>query len=190
MESQGVVEFIRQVFEKRGAEAYLGECVTMSEHMLQSAALAEAADAGDELIVAALLHDVGHFSNDFPDDALEQSIDNRHEEAGANLLAPWFSELIVDCVRHHVAAKRYLCAVDPEYYSTLSPASVHTLKLQGGAMSADAVDVFAKQENLNSILQVRRWDEAGKIARKHTPSFEHYLPMMRRVLQTADRSVD
>ena len=150
--------------------------------------MAEAAGASDELVVAALLHDVGHFSNDFPDDAYLQSIDNLHEEAGAALLGPWFPALVVDCVRHHVAAKRYLCATDPSYFSSLSPASVHTLTLQGGAMSVDEVAAFEDQPHLSSILQVRRWDESSKVAGKHTPSFEHYLPMLQRVTQSAGLS--
>ena len=176
-----LIDFIRQIFMRRGSEAYLGESVTMSEHMLQCAMLAETQNASDEMIAAALLHDVGHFSNDFPKDAFEQSIDNRHEEAGAALLAPVFPDLVVDCVRHHVAAKRYLCAVDASYFSMLSEASVHTLQLQGGAMSADETLAFEEQAHLGSILQVRRWDESSKIAAKPTPPFDHYLPLIRRV---------
>lgn len=176
-----IVDVIRQIFERHGSEAYLGESVTMSEHMLQCAALAEAAGEDDALVVAALLHDVGHFSNDFPDDAFEQSIDNRHEEAGARLLQGQFPEMVVDCVRHHVAAKRYLCAVDDRYFATLSPASVHTLELQGGPMTADEIDAFEVLAHLRSILQVRRWDESAKVSGRQTPDFEHYVPALRRV---------
>ena len=105
-----IVAFIADIFERRGADSYLGEQVTMSQHMLQGAQLAEQAGADDEIVAAALLHDIGHYTNEFPDDALERGIDNRHDEAGARVLERFFPDIVTDCVRHHVAAKRYLCA--------------------------------------------------------------------------------
>ena len=88
----------------------------MSEHMLQCAQLAEQARADDAMVAAALLHDIGHFSGDFPDDALEKGIDNLHETTGSALLEGWFPAETVECVRLHVDAKRYLCAVDGDYF--------------------------------------------------------------------------
>jgi [1-hydroxy-2-(trimethylamino)ethyl]phosphonate dioxygenase len=130
-----VVGFIADIFERRGAESYLGEEVTMSEHMLQGALLAEREGAEEELVAAALLHDIGHYTNEFGEDYIEQGIDNRHDEAGARVLEPFFPPVVTACVRLHVAAKRYLCATDPGYFGKLSPASVATLKLQGGPMA-------------------------------------------------------
>jgi predicted HD phosphohydrolase len=105
-----IVAFLADIFARRGADSYLGEQVTMSEHMLQAALLAEEAGAPDALVAGALLHDIGHYTNEFPEDALEQGIDNHHDTAGAAVLAPFFPRLVTDCVRHHVDAKRYLCA--------------------------------------------------------------------------------
>ena len=105
-----IVDFIVDIFDRRGADSYLGEAVTMSQPMLQAALLAEESGAGDDMISAALLHDIGHYTNEFPEDALEKGIDNRHDKAGAAVLASFFPESVTACVRHHVQAKRYLCA--------------------------------------------------------------------------------
>lgn len=173
-----IVGFIGDIFSRRGAEAYLGEEVTMAEHMLQAAALAEAEGAPEEWVAGALLHDIGHFTNEFPEDALERGTDTLHEDAGAAVLERFFPAAVVDCVRHHVAAKRYLCAIEPDYLRALSPASVHTLRLQGGPMRKVEVEAFARNPNLNAILQVRRWDDAGKVAGAETPDFAHYAPIL------------
>lgn len=178
-----IVAFIGDIFNRRGAESYLGEQVTMSQHMLQGALKAEQAGASDELIAAALLHDIGHYTGEFPEDALEQGVNNHHDSAGAAVLAPFFPRLVVDCVRHHVAAKRYLCATDPGYFDRLSEASVHSLGLQGGPMSDDEVAAFRENPNLEDILQVRFWDEDGKDPELETPLFEHYAPVLQRVVE-------
>ncbi|MDZ7749654.1 MAG: HD domain-containing protein [Halofilum sp. (in: g-proteobacteria)] len=177
-----IVDFIGDIFARRGAESYLGEAVTMSQHMLQAAQLAEHEGAGEDLVAAALLHDIGHYTNEFPDDALAQGIDNHHDEAGAAVLAPFFPSVVVDAVRAHVAAKRYLCATDASYFARLSPASVHTLELQGGPMSQAEADAFAREPNLEAILQVRLWDQAAKDPEASTPPFEHYAPLLQRVV--------
>ncbi len=177
-----VVDFIADIFLRRGAESYLGENVTMSEHMLQGAQLAEQAGASDTMIAGALLHDIGHYTNEFPEDALAQGTDNLHEEAGARVLAAFFPASVTDCIRWHVAAKRYLCATDPDYFAKLSGASVHTLNLQGGPMDAQEVTEFAKHPNLEAILQVRIWDDEGKVAGLPTPDFEYYAPLLQRVV--------
>lgn len=177
-----IVDFIGDIFARRGAESYLGEAVTMSQHMLQAARLAEVEDADDELIAAALLHDIGHYTNEFPEDALARNIDNHHDTAGALVLAPFFPDVVIDAVREHVAAKRYLCATDPAYHARLSPASVHTLDLQGGPMSEDEQAEFRRHPNLEAILRVRLWDEAAKDPELTTPPFEHYAPLLQRVV--------
>jgi phosphonate degradation associated HDIG domain protein len=178
-----IVDFIAEIFARRGAEEYLGEPVTIAEHMLQCAELAELSGASDTLVAAALLHDIGHFTNEFPADAADHGIDTVHEEAGARVLRDFFPPLITDCVAHHVAAKRYLCATDPEYFGKLSPASVHSLNLQGGPMSASEAQEFARNPHLEEILQVRRWDDAGKDAKRAAPPFAHYKPLLNRVVQ-------
>ncbi len=177
-----IVAFIADIFLRRGADSYLGEDVTMSEHMLQAAQLAELAEANNTVIAAALLHDIGHYCSEFPADAQDQGIDNRHNEAGAAVLAPFFPTLVVDCVRHHVPAKRYLCATDPGYFARLSEASVLTLKLQGGPMNAEEVAAFRKLPNLDDLLRVRIWDDEAKVAGRKTPSFAHYAPLLQRAV--------
>jgi len=179
-----IVDFIADIFTRRGAESYLGENVTMSEHMLQGALLAEQAGASDTMVAGALLHDIGHYTNEFGDDYIEQGIDNLHAEAGAKVLAPFFPTAVTDCIRYHVAAKRYLCATDAEYFAKLSDASVKTLELQGGPMSADEVAAFAKNPNLAAILQVRIWDDQGKVPGLRTPAFDHYAPLLQRVVNS------
>ena len=178
-----IVDFIGDIFSRRGADSYLGEEVTMSQHMLQGAYMAERSGARDELIAAALLHDIGHYTSEFPEDALEKGVNNYHDSAGAAVLAPFFPQIVTDCVRYHVGAKRYLCATDPSYFDRLSDASIHSLKLQGGPMSNDEVEAFEENPNLEDILQVRFWDEDGKDPNLETPSFEHYAPVLQRVVE-------
>ncbi len=188
LDADNIVDFIADISERRGADSYLGEAVTMSEHMLQGALLAEQAGAGDELVAAALLHDIGHYTSEFPADAQDQGIDNRHNEAGAAVLAPYFPRSVTDCVLHHVPAKRYLCATDPGYFAKLSEASVLTLKLQGGPMSAAEAEAFRELPNLEDILRVRIWDDEAKVPGRETPPFAHYAPLLRRVVDAHCRA--
>jgi len=157
--------------------------------MLQGALLAEEAGALDDLIAAALLHDIGHYTSEFPEDALAQGIDNHHDAAGAAVLQPFFPGIVTNCVRYHVEAKRYLCTTDPSYFGRLSPASVHTLNLQGGPMSAAEVAEFSKNPNLDAIVQVRIWDEGGKVPGKQTPAFDHYAALLQRVVDAHQRAL-
>lgn len=182
-----IVDFIAGIFTRRGAEAYLGEVVTMSEHMLQGARQAEEEDAGDALVAAALLHDIGHFTSEFGEESFARGIDNHHDEAGARVLEGFFPPVVIACVRLHVAAKRYLCATDAGYFSTLSPASVQTLAVQGGPMNAAEVAAFECDPFHAEAVRVRRWDEGAKIPGGVTPHFAHYVPLLRRVVarQTA-----
>lgn len=180
-----IVDFLAGIFERRGGEEYLGESVTMAEHMLQGAYLAEQNGESDLIIVAALLHDIGHFTSEFGTFTIDDSEDRYHEQAGAKVLQRFFPDLVIDCVRHHVAAKRYLCAVDPDYFGQLSAASVHSLNLQGGPMSKVEIAEFESNANLEEIIKVRRLDDAGKIAGLETPPFAHYAPMIQRIVDTA-----
>jgi phosphonate degradation associated HDIG domain protein len=178
-----IVEFIADIFERRGAESYLGEPVTMSEHMLQGAWLAEQDGAPEELVAAALLHDIGHYTSEFGTYSPDDVEDKHHDEAGGEVLAPFFPPVIVECVRLHVSAKRYLCATDPTYFSKLSPASVHTLSLQGGPMSAEEVKEFRRNPFHEEAVRVRIWDEGGKVADMKTRAFRDYVPLLGRVVK-------
>lgn len=179
---QTIVPFLADIFARRGGEEYLGEPVTMAEHMLQGATLAERAGAPEQIIVAALLHDIGHFTSEFGTYSPDDTHDRHHEEAGAEVLEAFFPTIVTDCVRYHVAAKRYLCATKPEYLKRLSDASVHTLMLQGGPMNAEEVAEFETNPNVKEIVQVRYLDDAGKHADMETPGFAHFAPMVQRVV--------
>ena len=180
---EDLITAICDIFASHGSEEYLGEPVTMAEHMLQSAHFAAEAGASEATIIAALIHDIGHFTSAHGAFTMQDTKDRYHEDAGAVLLEGAFPETVVACVKHHVAAKRYLCAVDAAYYAGLSEASKHSLTLQGGPMSAEECKTFASQPHLEQILLVRRCDDQGKVAGLPVPPLENYLPMMRRVLK-------
>ncbi|MBY6065597.1 HD domain-containing protein [Leisingera aquaemixtae] len=177
-----IVEFIGGIFDRRGDEEYLGEPVTMAEHMLQGATIAEQNGQPEEIIVGALLHDIGHFTSEFGTFSMDDTEDRFHEEAGAEVLEQFFPSVITDCVRYHVAAKRYLCATKPEYFNRLSEASIHSLNLQGGPMAAEEVAEFEKNPNLRQIIAVRYLDEAGKRDDMETPDYWHFAPMVQRMV--------
>jgi len=182
LNADNIVEFLASIFERRGAEEYLGEPVTMGEHMLQGATIAEQNNQPDEIIVGALLHDIGHFTSEFGTFTMDDTEDRHHEDAGAEVLEQFFPTVVTDCCRYHVAAKRYLCATKPSYFDRLSEASIHSLNLQGGPMSAEEVAEFEKNPNLKEIIAVRYLDEAGKIADMKTPDFRHFAPRVQRLV--------
>lgn len=164
------------LFEGEGAGEYLGEAVTMAAHMLQAGALARAAGAPPALVAAALLHDIGHFRGSGLE--LMAGTDNRHGETAAARLAPYFPPAVTEPVRLHVEAKRYLCTAEPSYVDRLSPASVHTLALQGGPMPADEAAAFAAHPFAADAVAVRRWDEAAKDPAAATPTFAEFRPLL------------
>jgi len=182
LDRTNIVAFIGDIFERCGDEEYLGEPVTMEQHMLQGATIAEKNGLPEDIIVGALLHDIGHFTSEFGTFSMDDTEDRFHEEAGAAVLSRFFPSVIVDCVRYHVAAKRYLCATRPEYFSRLSEASIHSLNLQGGPMSKEEVAEFENNPNLEKIIQVRYLDEAGKDPDMETPDFWHFAPMVQRIV--------
>ncbi len=184
LNAKNIVDFIGSIFEKRGDEEYLGEPVTMGQHMLQGATMAEQSREPDEIIIGTLLHDIGHFTSEFGTFSMEDTEDRYHEDAGAAVLEEFFPKVITDCCRHHVAAKRYLCATDPEYFQKLSTASIHSLNLQGGPMSEAELKDFEKNPNLKKILKVRLYDDAGKIPDMVTPSFWHFAPLVQKMVDS------
>ena len=180
------VDAIARLFAERGDQAYLGEPVSMSQHMLQTAHVAELAGAAPALVVAALLHDLGHLVHGMADDSADYGVDTVHEEAGARWLATHFGPEVTEPVRLHVAAKRYLCATDPTYLAVLSPASLHSLELQGGPFTADEAGAYAAVPFALDAVSVRRWDDMGKLPDEVVPGFEHFRPLIETCVRRAD----
>jgi phosphonate degradation associated HDIG domain protein len=176
--SRRAAAVLGELFASAGAADYLGEPVTQAGHMLQAAALAERSGAPPEQIAAALLHDVGHLTGARSGRELMQGSDNRHGEQGASWLARWFGPDVTEPVRLHVDAKRYLCAVEPDYFSRLSPASVFTLSVQGGPMRPGEIAAFEASPYATAACQVRRWDEQAKDPDAAVPPFEHYAALL------------
>ena len=174
MSADGAVAAITGLFASEGAAEYLGEPVSQAAHMLQAAALAERDGAGEALIAAALLHDVGHFAEAMTGHDLMSGTDTRHGEAGASWLAQWFGPEVTEPVRLHVAAKRYLCATEPDYLAALSPASVYTLGVQGGPMQGPELAEFEAHPYASAAIRVRRWDDQAKDPGVEPPPFGHF----------------
>ncbi len=133
---------IRHLFDTHGSMAYSGEPVTQLQHALQTACLAEEAGASRELIVAALLHDLGHLLNLRGETPTERGIDDLHQYYALPFLRAVFTDAVLEPIRLHVDAKRCLCAMDPAYHARLSADSVRSLQLQGGVFDADEARAF------------------------------------------------
>jgi len=171
---------IETVFDRRGAEQYSGEPVTQLEHALQSAALAEAEGADDELVTAALLHDLGHLLQDLGETPSLRGVDDVHQYAALPFLRGLFGERVLGGIRLHVDAKRYLCATRPEYHDALSEDSKRSLKLQGGVFDAAQAQAFIAQPGAPDAVRLRLWDDRAKVAGLPTPPLAHYLARARR----------
>jgi gamma-butyrobetaine dioxygenase len=169
-----LITLMREMFEGEGLRDYLGEDVSMAQHMLQAAGLARAAGAEDHLVVAALVHDIGHFTGVISGRELMAGKENHHDDAGADWLTGWFGPEVTEPVRLHVAAKRYLCAVDPAYIDALSDASVYTLNLQGGPMTDAEQKAFEGSPYFSDAIALRRWDDMAKDGGAHTPAFDDF----------------
>jgi phosphonate degradation associated HDIG domain protein len=173
-EQDDVIDEIFTAFRERGAGSYLGEPVSLAEHMLQTALAAERDGADSVLVASALLHDYGHLVHTLPEDAAEHGVDTLHEEAGAAWLAQHFMPRVTEPLRLHVLAKRYLCATQPEYLAALSPASLRSLELQGGPCSPAEIAAFERGSYAAEAIRLRRWDDIGKIAGLNTPPLDHF----------------
>ena len=177
------VDEIFERFALGGDGLYIGEPVTIAQHMLQAAALAQRDDSPPELVAAALLHDYGHLLTDLPEDSAEQGIDTQHEELGFAFLEQLFPLEVTEPIRLHVAAKRYLVAVDEGYRKQLSPASILSLELQGGPMTPDEVSEFERGGHAEAACRLRRYDDAGKDPAAVVPPLESYRPLLRSLLR-------
>jgi gamma-butyrobetaine dioxygenase len=172
-----IVTQLFDLFAARGMRDY-GESVTEEAHALQSAWLASGQGEAGSMIAACLLHDVGHLLHEWGEGIAAEGIDARHEQVGATELARWFPSIITEPIRLHVEAKRYLCAVDPSYLASLSPASDQSLRLQGGAMTAAEVQEFLRLESAGAAIRLRRYDDAAKNAARTVPRLETYRPLL------------
>ena len=176
------IDEIRAAFAKRGHEGY-GEGVSQLEHALQCAVFAERSGAAEPLVVAALLHDIGHMLHDLPEDIADRGIDTQHESLGSAWLSQHFGPEVSEPVRLHVAAKRYLSASEAGYFDLLSEASKLSLKLQGGPMSAAEQAGFGAERFFQEAVALRRWDDEGKVVGMQTPDLTHFTPLIRRCLR-------
>lgn len=182
-ESTAITTAIRHLLEQKGSGRYGLTLVNQQQHALQAATLAERDGRGEALVVAALLHDIGHMVHDLGDNPADAGIDDRHEELGHVWLQAHFGPEVTEPVRLHVAAKRYLCAVEADYFAKLSPDSVKSLALQGGPMSPDEVTAFEALPHHREAVQLRRYDEQAKVKGLATPPVAHFMPAVANCLK-------
>jgi phosphonate degradation associated HDIG domain protein len=178
------VDEIFTLFEGHGKAAYFGEDVSQEEHALEAAHFAVQEGAPESLVVAALLHDIGHLI-DAREDAADRGFDARHEDAGCAWLARHYPAAVTEPVRLHVAAKRYLCGVDPQYLLGLSPASVKSLQLQGGPLTPEEARAFERLPFYEDAVRLRHWDDRGKIVGLAVPGLAAYRDALTRQLKSA-----
>lgn len=177
-----VLAEIRRLLEQKATGRYGLTLINQQQHALQAAWLAEQEGRSDALIAASLLHDIGHMVHDLGDNPAEAGIDDLHEELGHVWLRQHFGPEVTEPVRLHVAAKRYLCAVESDYFAKLSTDSVRSLALQGGPMSAEEVAAFEALPHHREAVQLRRYDERAKVKGLDTPPVSHFMPAVARCL--------
>ena len=179
MTALGSVDEVVALFDRYGGEHY-GEDVTQSAHACQCAALAVRDGADESLVVAALLHDVGHLLHlaGTGEDAHAADVDDDHEALGARALANLFGPEVTGPIALHVTAKRYRCTVEPSYRERLSVASQASLRLQGGLLDPVAADQFARHPAATAALRLREWDDTGKVAGLEVPDFADFVPRL------------
>ena len=183
-----IAERILTALAGAASRQYGGEPVTELSHSLQCAELAQREGADDELVLACLLHDVGRYAVDQrlvfdSKEPSQRAVRGRgHHELGADFLTPHVAPRVAWLVRMHADAKRYLCATEPGYFDLLSPASRHTLGLQGGVMRQTEVQA-AEHPWLTDALRLRRWDDRAKDRQANTAPLESWAPLLRRLLR-------
>ncbi|MEP7156712.1 MAG: phosphonate degradation HD-domain oxygenase [Betaproteobacteria bacterium] len=169
------IEDIGHQFSVHGARQYSGEPVTQLEHALQTAWLAEQADADDELVTACLLHDLGHMLNDQGETPSLRGVDDVHQYFALPFLRGLFPDRVLNAIKYHVDAKRYLCQVDRGYWAALSDDSKRSLRLQGGIYQPEECLVFIQQDGAVDAVNLRKWDDFAKQPSLLTPTLEHFL---------------
>jgi len=169
-----IIASIMNLFNDKGHSEYGGEAVTQLEHALQTATLARENSASDQLITAALLHDIGHLLHDLPNDAPLKGIDDVHENKAAVFLRKYFPEAVTEPVRLHVMAKRYLSSTEETYYSLLSEPSKQSLVLQGGLMTSAEVSAFEQNPFFSDAVMLRKWDDQAKVKELTTAPVEDF----------------
>jgi phosphonate degradation associated HDIG domain protein len=171
---------IERLFALRGGDQYTGEPVTQLEHALQCAQLAEGEGADDELVTAALLHDLGHLLHDLGATPTLQGVDDVHQYRALPFLRGLFGDGVLEPIKLHVDAKRYLCAVRAGYFENLSQDSRRSLQLQGGIYGAAQAQAFLEQPGAAQAVRLRIWDDQAKAGGLPTPPLSHYLDRARR----------
>jgi phosphonate degradation associated HDIG domain protein len=171
-----LVTMIGDIVEGKGHKLYGLSAINQRAHALQAAWLAEQAGCDAALITACLLHDIGHMVHDLGEDPARDGIDDQHEALGQAWLARWFGPEVTEPVRLHVAAKRFLCGSEPDYFAKLSPDSVRSLALQGGPMSEAECAAYRAHPHAEAATKLRRFDEAAKVKGLETPPVAHFLP--------------
>jgi phosphonate degradation associated HDIG domain protein len=166
---------IELLFARHGASQYSGEPVTQLEHALQTAHFAEQSGADDELVTACLLHDLGHLLNDQGETPSLRGIDDTHQYFALPFLRGLFPDAVLESIKLHVDAKRYLCQASPGYYQKLSDDSKRSLKLQGGPFDAEQATAFIALPGAHNAVLLRQWDDLAKQADLATPSLAHFL---------------
>jgi phosphonate degradation associated HDIG domain protein len=174
------LEDIGLLFARKGGEQYSGEPVTQLQHALQCALLAEQSGGDDELVTAALLHDLGHLLHDLGATPTLNGVDDVHQYRALPFLRGLFGDAVLQPIKLHVDAKRYLCATRPAYYESLSADSKRSLALQGGVFSPDEAAEFIAQPGAEAAVRVRIWDDLAKSEGLTTPTLEHFLGRARR----------
>ncbi len=166
---------IVQLFELNGNSMYGGEAVTQLEHALQTANLARQEGATDSLITASLLHDIGHLLHDLPEMSSEDGIDDIHEELASVFLKNHFIDAVVEPVKLHVQAKRYLCAIESGYYESLSHPSKTSLAIQGGVMNDTEIGEFENNPFYKDAVSLRKWDDMAKDPDLRGPDLHEFI---------------
>ena len=166
---------IEQLFARHGGAQYSGEAVTQLEHALQTAHFAEQSDAADALVTACLLHDLGHLLNHQGETPTLRGIDDTHQYFALPFLRGVFPEAVLDAIKLHVDAKRYLCRIDTGYHDRLSADSKRSLALQGGVFDAAGAAAFIAQPGAHDAVRLRQWDDLAKQADLATPPLAHFL---------------
>jgi phosphonate degradation associated HDIG domain protein len=172
------------MLEDKGQRRYGLSGVNQLQHALQTALLAQSAGCAPSLVAAALLHDIGHMVHGLGEDPAADGVDDRHEILGHAYLTRFFGPEVCEPVRLHVAAKRYLCGTEPDYFSRLAPDSVRSLALQGGPMSNEEAAAFRAIPYAQDAVSLRRFDEGAKVKDRSTPSVAVFTPYLRNLART------